>query len=424
MPQWIEGEIVDRRRILLLYGPLLTLMLGHFTNDLIGGVLPILVLRAKDAFSLSNAEVGLIVLAYTGAASVSQPLFGYICDRFPRRWFAPVALVWGGTFAAGWALAPTYEMLIVLAFLAGIGSGAYHPFGATNAAAVTPGARRTTALSVYTFGGSFGFGLGPIVAALLFATGGDRGLLFLIVPASIVAVLIYRQMGRVNDAQRTVSLAAGTLEQSGQPPPWGLLARVISIVMLRSWLVLSVFQFLPTWFHDLGYSATFYATLTTATILSGAIGTLMGGLFIDRIGARRLLVGSFSLLVIPLILLTQFPGPQAFLFAMAFGFLGDAGLAVPLAAAQRLLPGRAGVASGLILGLGFITGGIGVPITGLIADQVGIPNALLIVAPLTLIGSAIALTLPGRILVHSEPAQRLDVVEAPGVLVETGGAVR
>lgn len=415
---------MDRRRLLLLYGPLLTLMLGHFTNDLIGGVLPILVLRAKDAFSLSNAEVGLIVLAYTSAASLSQPLFGYLCDRFPRRWFAPVALVWGGTFAAGWALAPTYEMLIVLAFLAGIGSGAYHPFGATNAAAVTPGARRTTALSVYTFGGSFGFGLGPVVAALLFAIGGDRGLLFLIVPASIVAVLIYRQMGRVNDAQRTVSLAAGTLEQSGQPPPWGLLARVISIVMLRSWLVLSVFQFLPTWFHDLGYSATFYATLTTATILSGAIGTLMGGLFIDRIGARRLLVGSFSLLVIPLILLTQFPGPQAFIFAMAFGFLGDAGLAVPLAAAQRLLPGRAGVASGLILGLGFITGGIGVPITGLIADQVGIPNALLIVAPLTLIGSAIALTLPGRILVHSEPAQRLDQVEGSGALVESGSAAR
>ena len=415
---------MDRGRLLLLYGPLLTLMLGHFTNDLLGGVLPILVPRAKDAFSLSNAEVGLIVLAYTGAASLSQPLFGYICDRFPRRWFAPVALVWGGTFAAGWALAPTYQTLLVLAFLAGIGSGAYHPFGATNAAAVTPGARRTTALSVYTFGGSFGFGLGPVVAALLFAIGGDRGLLFLIVPASIVAVLIYRQMSRVNDAQRTVAMAAGTLDQNGASPPWGLLARVISIVMLRSWLVLSVFQFLPTWFHDLGYSATFYATLTTATILSGAIGTLIGGLFVDRIGARRLLVGSFSLLVIPLLLLTQFPGPQAFLFAMAFGFLGDAGLAVPLAAAQRLLPGRAGVASGLILGLGFITGGIGVPVTGLIADQVGIPNALLIVAPLTLIGSAIALTLPGRILVHSDPAQRMDVVEASGALIETGGAAR
>ena len=410
-----------RNRLLVLYGPLITLMLGHFTNDLIGGVLPILVPRAKDEFSLSNAEVGLIVLAYTSAASLSQPLFGYICDRWPRRWFPSLALVWGGLFGAGWALAPTYEVLLALAFLAGIGSGAYHPFGATNAAAVTPGARRNTALSIYTFGGSFGFGLGPVIAAGLFALGGDRGLLFLVVPASVVAVLIYRQMGRVADAQRSVSLAAGTVDTTAAATPWGLLARVISIVMLRSWVVLSVFQFIPTWFDGLGYSPGFYATLTTLAILSGATGTLVGGLFVDRIGARRLLVGSFSLLVIPLVLLTQFPGPLAFAFAMAFGFLGDAGLAVPLAAAQRLLPGRAGVASGLILGLGFITGGIGVPITGLIADQVGIPTALLLVAPLTLIGSAIALSLPGRILVHSESVARDELLPAADVPVRAGG---
>ena len=410
------------RRLLVLYGPLITLMLGHFTNDLIGGVLPILVPRAKDAFSLTNAEVGLIVLAYTGAASLSQPLFGYVCDRFPRRWFPSLALVWGGLFAAGWALAPSYGILLTLAFLAGIGSGAYHPFGATNAAAVTPAARRNTALSVYTFGGSFGFGLGPVIAAVLFAVGGDRGLLFLIVPASIVAVLIYRQMGRVAEAQRSVSDAAGSAAATSGPVPWGLLARVISIVMLRSWVVMSVFQFIPTWFDGLGYHPGFYATLTTLTILSGATGTLVGGLFVDRIGARRLLVGSFSLLVIPLVLLTQFPGPQAFVFAMALGFLGDAGLAVPLAAAQRLLPGRTGVASGLILGLGFVTGGIGVPITGLIADHIGIPNALLVVAPLTLIGSAIALTLPQRVLVHNEPVVWEESIAAPEVTVRPGAA--
>lgn len=390
-------------RIVALYGPLLTLMLGHFTNDIIGGLLPILNSRVQTEFGLSNAELGLIVLAYTSAASLSQPLFGYICDRFPRRWFASAAVMWGATFAAGWALAPTLEVLIVLAFLAGIGSGAYHPFGATNAAAVTPGEQRNAALSVYTFGGSFGFGLGPVIAAILFAVGGDYGLLFLLVPATIVSVAIYRQMGRVADASRAVSGATATL--TGPPPrtEWGLLARVIVIVMLRSWVVLSVFQFLPAWFRDLGYGPSFYASLTTAAILAGSIGTLLGGLFVHRIGARRLLLGSFSLLVIPLVLLTQFPGPQAFAFAMAFGLLGDAGLAVPLAAAQRLLPGRTGVASGLILGLGFITGGIGVPVTGLIADAVGIPNALLIVAPLTLIGTAIAATIPTSALTHAPP---------------------
>ena len=405
-------------RLLALYAPLLTLMLGHFTNDILGGVLTVVLPRAKDAFDISNAQVGLITLAYTGASSVSQPLFGYVCDRYPVRGFAPTALVWGGLFAAAWGLATSFEALLVLALLAGLGSGAYHPFGATNVAAVTPPERRNTALSVYTFGGSFGFGLGPIIGAVLLGLGGNHGLLVLAIPALVVSTLIWRQMGVVS-AARAAILAASPARAAADRIDWWLLARVISLVMLKSWVVLSVFQFLPTWFDGLGYSPAFYATLTTVTILSGAIGTLCGGLAVNRIGPRRLLIGSLALLVIPLALLTRSPGPLAFLFAPMLSFLGDSGIAVPLAAAQRLLPGRAGVASGLILGLGFVTGGIGVPLTGLLSDHIGIPNALLTIAPLSLVASVIAARLPQSVFEHvpvlvpeAEPVAR---ISAPAV---------
>ena len=40
------------------------------------------------------------------------------------------------------------------------------------------------------------------------------------------------------------------------------------------------------------------------------------------------------------------------------------------------MPGRVGVASGVILGLGFVTGGIGVPVTGWLADRYGMQLAL------------------------------------------------
>src|SRR5215204_4972057 len=120
----------------LANGALLTLMLGHFTNDLMGGVLPMLYPDFKERFNLDNAAVGGITLAYSSASSLSQPLFGYISDRFGRRWFVPIPLVWGACFISLLGFADSFRVILILAALAGIGSGAYHPLGASNAAAV------------------------------------------------------------------------------------------------------------------------------------------------------------------------------------------------------------------------------------------------------------------------------------------------
>lgn len=47
-----------------------------------------------------------------------------------------------------------------------------------------------------------------------------------------------------------------------------------------------------------------------------------------------------------------------------------------LVMAQQLMVGRAGVASGFILGLGFVAGAIGTPIFGAIGDAFGMQNAV------------------------------------------------
>jgi FSR family fosmidomycin resistance protein-like MFS transporter len=45
--------------------------------------------------------------------------------------------------------------------------------------------------------------------------------------------------------------------------------------------------------------------------------------------------------------------------------------------AQQLMASRAGLASGLVMGLGFVTAAIGVPINGAIADAVGLQKSLM-----------------------------------------------
>src|SRR6185437_11828687 len=65
----------------LLANPaLLTLMLGHCILDMYVGLLPILYPVLTHRFHLDLGTVGLISLAYSGMASISQPFFGLLAD--------------------------------------------------------------------------------------------------------------------------------------------------------------------------------------------------------------------------------------------------------------------------------------------------------------------------------------------------------
>lgn len=387
------GEGVTSLRLALGNAALLTLMLGHFTNDMLGGVLTLLLPTMKERFDLSNAAVGLVPLAYTGMASLTQPLFGFVSDRYGRRWFASAALLWAAAFVALYGFAPSYPALLAFAALAGVASGAYHPLGASNASIVAEDRYRNVAMSLYTVGGTSGYALGPLVAVGLLALFGARGTALLLVPAAAVAALLLSQMRVVEKVRRARQASAGTAA-AGERPAWGPLGRVMAVAMLRSWVFLSVIQFIPIWYDDLGFGRGFYGPLVTTIILSGAVGTLIGGALADRLGQRRIVVVSLALAIPALLLFAGLPGRYALLTGALFGLACDASLSVTLVMAQRLVPGRVGVTSGVILGLGFITGGIGVPITGRLADAVGIQAALMSLGVLAAIGSLVALTIP------------------------------
>ena len=366
-------------------------MLGHFSNDMLGGVLPILFPVMKLQFGLTNAQMGLVTLAFTAMASLTQPLFGYFSDTHGRRWYVPVTLIWGATCAALYGFAGSYGIFIALAGLAGIGSGAFHPLGASGAAAVSRDEHRNAAMSWYTVAGSCGYALGPIIGALLLAAFGAEGTVWLVIPGFTAAALIWSQMRVVERAREAKALVARAAHAA---PRWRDLSRVILVTMLRSWVFLSVLQMTPLWYAELGFERSFYGPLASLIIVGGALGTLIGGGFADRIGQKRVIAGTLALTIPALLLYVAFPGPQALLLGALFGFFADASLSVTLVMAQRLVPGRIGVASGVILGLGFVTGGIGVPITGRIADLFGMPIALASLTGLLVAATLVALTIP------------------------------
>lgn len=369
-------------------GKLLTLMLGHLTVDSYVGVIPVLYPILIGRFRLSLATVGLVSLAYSGMAAISQPLFGLIADRYGTR-LTGVALAWTALTFATIGFVSSFPLLLVIACASGLGSGAFHPFAALDVRALLPAWRRSFGMSVYVTAGTVGVAIGPLIGIALFGALGIHGTGVLVVPGVVAgAYLLWRMRSSVPQAARSGPAGAG------RAIPVFALTMVIGVMMSRSWTV-NVFQsFTPTWYSDMGYGPGFYGPLATTLVLASAVGTVGCGSLADRFGRRTVILATLVLSAPAILLYTLFPGPWAFLSAIAIGVLAASTAPLMLLMAQQLMAARAGLASGLVMGLGFVTGALGVPINGYIADHIGLQRSLMTHVILVLATLAIAWFLP------------------------------
>lgn len=382
----------DRPVSIVRNRPLLTLMLGHFTLDMYVGLLPVLYPVLIERFALSFTTVGLVSFAYSGMASISQPFFGWIADRFGTR-FIGAALIWTATTFATIGFAPTFATLVLLAAVAGLGSGAYHPFGALSAQAVISTQQRNTAMSVYVTGGTLGVALGPLIGAVIFTVLGIHGTVLMVLPGIASALwLLYELRG----VPKLPTGRAARQLVSHAPVPLLPLAAVIGVMMSRSWTIISLEAFVPTWYKSLGYGPAFYGPLATTIVLASALGTVGSGSLADRAGRRAVIIASLVLSIPVILLFAQFTGPIAFVTGALVGLLAASTGPLMLVMGQELMAGRAGVASGLVLGLGFVTGAIGVPITGAVADALGMQAAMRLQVILVIATIALAWLLPSE----------------------------
>jgi FSR family fosmidomycin resistance protein-like MFS transporter len=104
---------------------------------------------------------------------------------------------------------------------------------------------------------------------------------------------------------------------------------------------------------------------------------------------------------------------QAVLVAMA-GVLIGATFPLSIVMAQEAWPGGVGIASGLVMGLGWVPGGIGASVTGLIADRLSLGTGLRLLVIPALLGMVCMLfyallqrSTVGR--VHEPLAEEVDV---------------
>lgn len=372
---------------------LVTLMLGHFTVDSYVGLLPVLYPLLIHRFQLDLETVGLVTLAYSGLASVSQPLFGILADRYGTR-LTGLTLAWTAAAFASAGFMPTFPALVAAAALAGLGSGAFHPLGALTVRGLLPDRGANMAMSIYVTGGTIGVAAGPLIGIVLFGIFGTRGTLLTLLPGITIAAYLLLAMGRRG--------ARGPVAAARPAPGWGRaiplvpVAATVGMMASRNCTVFTLQAFTPTWYHQLGYEPWFYGPLVTTLVLSSALGTVGCGALADRFGRKNVINAAVVLSIPAVLLYVLVPGPLGFLWAVLVGVLAASTAPLTLMMAQELMAGRAGLASGLIMGLAFVTGAVGVPLTGAVADHVGLQAALGLQVAVVVATIGIGLLLPSE----------------------------
>jgi len=368
--------------------PILLMFLGHIWVDTSQGILPIVLPKLKEALALNYFEVGVVVTVLNLTSSVIQPIFGFISDKIRTGWFVPVGILWTACMMGllGWA--PNYLSVILLVGFAGLGTAAFHP-RAMMVVNLASGSRKGLGAAIFGTGGNIGFALGPMVGGLLVLGFGLHATIGLVGPGALMALAIFFCPG--DFLQREAPTKGKTKSSDGnlQSVLWGSLILTCLVVTLRSWVYTSFITYLPMFLQEQGLPLKTGSLMLTVFLAGGAAAGLYGGHLSDRVGRRRVIVISMLLYPIFMSLMILSTGPIRWILAAASGAALLSSFSVTIVLAQEILPGNLGLASGLILGLGFGMGGLGAAVSGWIADMVGLYKMAWVLALMPLLGSLI-----------------------------------
>ncbi len=370
---------------------------GHFLVDFYTNLLPPLIpLIAPDlGFSLTAGAA--IVSASTVTSSLSQPVFGYFIDRIAGGALLIPAVVWATLWISAVGLTRNYWLIMALAIIGGLGSALYHPLGSVTIGGLSH-RRRGWNMSLYSTGGSLGYALAPLLIIPLEAHFGPGALVWMF-PLGLAAAIFMRRAGvnrlRAKPRQSGAAGLAGVWQAVRER--LSTLVWLNLIVGVRAWASYSVTFLIPLFYLRHGYTKAMVSLPLFIYLLVSTAGSIVGGYFSDRYGRRNTIIAS-SLLAAALfaLFLRSGSGYSSWAVLALGGAAFQAAFPVSIVFAQELFPRSAGMASGMMMGLAWGVGGLGLSVTTYISEHFGLVQALVASPVLLIVAAAFCFFLPSE----------------------------
>ncbi|MDR2180197.1 MAG: MFS transporter [Synergistaceae bacterium] len=358
--------------------------LAHCVNDTYAAFLATFIPFIKDNLGLSyalasnfNVIVGLFHI-------VCQPVIGYMCDRIRR----PVLMMIGPVLCGlGAVMVPnvhSYGGAIFFAGLWGFGSALYHPQGTGGVGYVSKPEYLTRSLTWFNIAGTLGTMLSPVIAVAAVKAMGYSGLLVTLIPALLLAPLIYFSMPFLREEEFADTRRKGFFRTIGALCK--VLYPVWAVSLIRDLLFQCVRFFLPLKIAAQGGSLESVGTILFCLTLGSTLTMIPMGAIAKRFGSKRALQG--SMLVSAAILsaaafATNFSSIVLYILGISCIY---STLPLTVTIAQILAPTERSAASSIVMGLSWGFSNILVFPFGKLTDMLGLDATFIFLAILPLLG--------------------------------------
>lgn len=187
-------------------------LFNYLDRYVLSAVLPLL---QKD-LAINNGQAGRLVTAFMIGYFVTSPIFGWLGDRFPRKWLiAAGILVWSiGTILTGYA--PSFVSMICFRVLVGLGEASYATISPSLISDSYPPEKRNNSITIFYVAIPVGAALGTMIGGFIaehwgwrhaFIWAGAPGLLLALVLLPFAEPQRGSAEGRTSEATKKPSAA-------------------------------------------------------------------------------------------------------------------------------------------------------------------------------------------------------------------------
>jgi len=254
-------------------------LFNYLDRFVLSAVLPPL----QHDLAINDGQAGRLVTAFMLGYFVTSPIFGWLGDRFPRKWLIAAGIfVWSlGTVLTGFA--PTFVSMICFRVLVGLGEASYATISPSLISDSYPPQKRNNAITIFYVAIPVGAALGTIIGGYIAEHWGWRhAFIWAGAPGLLLAVVL------LPFAEPQRGQAEGRASEAAQKPTVRDIARLFCIPdYLLVVLGYTAYTFAlgafglwgPTFLHRVHGVAVAQAGgfFGAVLVVAGLVGTMIGG---------------------------------------------------------------------------------------------------------------------------------------------------
>jgi FSR family fosmidomycin resistance protein-like MFS transporter len=349
---------------------------SHFIHDVYTSFLSPLLPLIIEKLSLTLSQAGLLSTVMQIPALLN-PFIGLFADnKGLARWLVILAPTLTAIPMSLIGIAPSYGLLLVLVFFAGISVALYH-VPAPVLVAKYSGHKKGLGMSFFMTGGELARTIGPMFAVAAVAVLGMDNFHLVLVFAVLTSILLYFTLEKEEEKtaiKRNGSLLASYREISHVLKP------LSGILTARAFMHASMGMFLTVFVEQKTGSLWYGGGALALYEAFGVAGVLSAGTLSDWMGRRRILFWALATAPVAILLFVFTSGALKIAMLLITGFTVLSTTPVMLALIQETARDNPAAANGLFMMVSFAVRAFAVVIVGAIGDVAGLENMFIISA--------------------------------------------